>query len=142
MLLEEAQTKLRRFSENTGKSVGRLKTTNDVRLRQGLLQMYWKEYRAAFRAFKAIRPEDDVTSDDAFDAAEELFVLADGELDAMIAGPVPIGAGAMVNGDGQQNEGDGGGGGFRMKAIDVPKFSGEIDDWFFFFLISRIYSRQ
>lgn len=113
-----ALARLQRFQDNTTKSIGRLTTVATIKTRRQLLDDRWKEYQDAF---------DELVdgSEEQFDAAETEFEIASGFLQEMLERFAPAVLQPMGGAVAQPLIAQP----IRMKAIEVPEFSGDIEDW-------------
>lgn len=126
--------KLVKFKDNTKKSVARLKSAEMVGARLELLERTWNDFSTAWNEWELKDDEEktDDISDDDHDTAEAEYVMAKGELYAMMTAitghAAYVGAAAPVQAQ-VANGAQGNGNNIRMKAIDAPTFSGELESW-------------
>lgn len=120
--LTRATSRIMLFSKNTNKAPARMKEVVNITGRLELLESTWKEYLEAYAEW------DDADGDydeEEYNAVEEGYEIARDELRAKLQQVAPAApAPREVAAPGHAIEG-----GIRMKAIEVPEFSGDIDEW-------------
>lgn len=131
--VEESMRRLNCFDANTRKSASRLRTEAEVRARLRLLERNWKQFDETWFAWKKAAAKcpdiaDATFSNEQYDETEFNWGAADGTLNDMLAEMVPEPAAqpAAVNVPNANANADCV---LRMKAIEPPTFSGEIEEW-------------
>lgn len=124
-VLEKRAQKILKFRTNTAKTIGRLGSDAEIKIRLRLLNQYWEQFNAAWEAYE-------VDTDDIQDFTEEHFENVQAEY---IAASTDLEARLPQSNTNEQRESSSPAhsmsdfGAMRIKAIDPPKFSGQLDDW-------------
>lgn len=121
--------KIERFRMNSGKSTagGRSAGETEVKKRLELLNHYWTQYEEAWNQYDVAEDDEPAHAEDDYDAVEAEYIRAACALEALLPRPAEHAAAPSVQATDTIDRSV-----MRIKAIDPPKFSGQLEDWISF----------
>lgn len=126
-VLEKRAQKILKFRTNTAKTISRLGSEAEVRLRIRLLNQYWEQFDAAWEAYEVDTDDEAAYTEEDYANVQTEYIVASSELEARL--PQPNVSNNEQAGPSTQANNIVDVGAMRIKAIDPPKFSGELEDW-------------